>query len=90
MLYIILLPAPSITATMSWPPLHVAALYGDESSVRRLLAAGEDVDGRDGDKRTALHWAAHAGDSRVAEILLDPGADVDARNVYKRIRLLLL
>ncbi len=48
--------------------------------VRTLLELGADVDGANGEGRTALHQAARAGFAKVIEVLLAAGADVDARD----------
>ena len=57
-----------------------AARAGDAAAARALLAAGADVDARQGDGATALHWAAHRGDLALADMLLAAGADVNAAN----------
>ena len=41
--------------------LHAAARAGDLEALGARVAAGDDVDGRDKHKRTALHMAAWAG-----------------------------
>ncbi len=49
--------------------------------VRRLVAAGAEVDARscfDGYTETALHWAASCDDVAVLDALLDAGADIEA------------
>ncbi|NNF27800.1 MAG: ankyrin repeat domain-containing protein, partial [Gemmatimonadetes bacterium] len=48
--------------TAAEAPVADAAQAGDVESVRRLLSAGEDVNGAQGDGMTALHWAALRGD----------------------------
>jgi hypothetical protein len=45
--------------------LHAAARAGDLEALGARVAAGDDVDGRDKHKRTALHMAAWAGQVRV-------------------------
>lgn len=45
--------------------LHAAARAGDLDALGARVAAGDDVDGRDKHKRTALHMAAWAGQVRV-------------------------
>jgi mono/diheme cytochrome c family protein len=63
-------------------PLMAAALYGDATLVRRLLAAGADPDARDVAGATALMWAA--GNAKSMRALLDAGADVNARSDERR------
>jgi mono/diheme cytochrome c family protein len=58
--------------------LMAAAFYGDTALVRRIAAAGADVDARDGAGGTALIRAA--GDVETLRLLLDAGADVNARS----------
>lgn len=64
-------------------PLAAAACDADEAAVRRLLGAGEAVDGRRGDPAAPL-WevcASDAGDAEriaVARLLLESGADTSA------------
>jgi ankyrin repeat protein len=67
------------------PPDRQAALdafiaacrHGDVGEVRRLIAAGFDVNTREpGDNTTGLHWAAARADQPLVPLLLGPGADV--------------
>lgn len=60
-------------------PLARAAEEGDAAAVRSLIAAGADVNGRDGGK-TPLAYAARAGDTEVIGALLDAGADANSRD----------
>jgi ankyrin repeat protein len=56
-------------------PLHISAHRGHLQIVEALLAAGAEVDAREGcSGATALHWAAEGGHPAVAERLLDAGA----------------
>jgi ankyrin repeat protein len=55
-----------------------AAMQNDVAAVRRLLQQGVDVNGAQGDGRTALHWVAERGYDQVAEVLLARGASVAA------------
>ena len=48
--------------------------------VRRLLAAGADVNGRDDRGATPLVWAAVTGSREIAELLIARGADVNAKD----------
>jgi ankyrin repeat protein len=47
-------------------------------TARALLAAGAEVDARDGEDLTALHWAAMRGNRVLVETLLASGAAVNA------------
>ena len=67
--------------------LQEAAYRGSRGTVLRLLDRGADIDGRDGERMTALHRAARSclavGERRcraVAAVLVDRGAEVDARD----------
>jgi len=69
------------------PDLHstaltTAAFMGETEVVRLLIAAGADVNARNGDKGTALHAAAFFGHPDIVKLLLDHGADVNIRNVH--------
>jgi ankyrin repeat protein len=56
-----------------------AAEQGDAAAVKRLIAAGADVNARDGGS-TPLIYAARSGDTGVVGALLDAGADANARD----------
>ena len=63
-------------------PLFDAASAGDINEVALLIAAGADVNAREGrDGATPLHAAALAGQPAVVEMLIAHGADVNAHNV---------
>ncbi|KAL3271269.1 hypothetical protein HHI36_021760 [Cryptolaemus montrouzieri] len=64
--------------SMLTPPIHLAAMHGDETMVRSLILAGARVDERDAQKRTALHVAAEAGNAPVVSALIQNGIDCDA------------
>jgi ankyrin repeat protein len=68
------------SATSGVPPLTVAAAYGgDVEMVKLLLELGADPKARsDSRLATALHAAAGYGHVEIARILLDAGADVNA------------
>ncbi|MYH51127.1 MAG: ankyrin repeat domain-containing protein [Gammaproteobacteria bacterium] len=55
-------------------PLADAAMKGDATAVRTLLASGADVNAARGDGMTALHWAAETGNAEIAAILVSAGA----------------
>ena len=59
------------------PPLHLAIESGGTPAVRRLIAGGADVNGRESQRgRTPLILAASRGKREVVEALLAAGADV--------------
>ncbi|HEX8162084.1 MAG TPA: ankyrin repeat domain-containing protein [Pyrinomonadaceae bacterium] len=60
-------------------PLARAAEEGDAAAVRRLIAAGANVNERDGGK-TPLAYAARSGETEAVKALLDAGAEPDARD----------
>jgi len=55
-----------------------AAMRGDLTAVKKLIAQGADVNDAEGDGMTALHWAAEHGDSAMAATLLKAHANVKA------------
>ena len=62
-------------------PLHWAAwLNEDRAVIEALLAAGADVQARNGTGGRPLHNAGHNANPEVAEALLAAGADVGARD----------
>jgi ankyrin repeat protein len=61
-------------------PLTVAAERGDAAQIRRLIAAGVDLNERDRSGYTALVWAARNGDTEVAKVLIEGRADMNARD----------
>lgn len=58
-----------------------AAERGDAAEIKRLLAAGADVNAADKDGGTALDAAAYYGHADCVKILLAAGADVHAVNI---------
>ncbi len=65
--------------------LVVAVRKNDLGAVRRILAAGGDVDARDDYGNTLLYIAAEKGRTNMAMLLLDKDATVDARSLdYER------
>ena len=58
---------------------HTAARVGHIEAVKRHLAAGANVNVKDGSKWTPLHEAAKAGRTEVAELLIAEGANVNAK-----------
>jgi hypothetical protein len=62
-------------ASLSWPPLHIAAKHGDVLFVRALLEAGADVHMRAPDGKTALNVAQDWGWLEVVKELFFFGAE---------------
>jgi len=60
--------------------LHEAAAAGDLAEIRRLVAAGRDVDARDAAGRTPLMAATVARHADAVGVLIEAGADVDIRD----------
>ena len=59
--------------------LHDAAQNGDVVDVRRLVAAGADVDEQRGEARSMpLHWASENGAVETVQVLVEFGADKEA------------
>jgi ankyrin repeat protein len=57
--------------------LHMAALRGDATAVRKILTAGAFVDARGAGGRTALYYAALKGHLESARCLVAAGANPD-------------
>lgn len=73
--------APSAAEVAAYDGLHRAAHQGDVAAIRALLAAGAEVDARDGHGRTPLLVAAHGSHDDAFAALVDAGADVNAQDV---------
>jgi ankyrin repeat protein len=70
--------APSATEIAADDGLHRAAHGGDVAAIRRLAAAGADVNARDGRGRTPVHVAAFASQDDALRALAAAGADMNA------------
>jgi ankyrin repeat protein len=57
-----------------------AAMAGDVTTVRRLLATQADVNAAQADGATALHWAVYRQDRELTTLLLRAGANPKAIN----------
>ena len=79
-------PPPPPHQRPLWPrgkdtPLHGAAIGGDLAAVKKLIAAGADLEARSKKYgRTPLHWAAQSDDPAAVEALLAAEADLEARD----------
>ncbi|KAK9304700.1 hypothetical protein QLX08_004104 [Tetragonisca angustula] len=62
------------------PPLHLAAISGNEMLVRSLILAGARVNDTDANRNTALHAAAKAGHATIVSALLQNNINFDAVN----------
>jgi ankyrin repeat protein len=69
--------------------IHFAARKGNIEAIKQHLAAGTDVNTKDGSGSTPLHNAAlgggnqnaaHGGQKEIAELLIAKGADVNTKN----------
>ena len=58
-----------------------AAKAGDTKSIKKHLAEGADVNGRDPLDGTPLHWAALQGHTNALKLLIEKGADVNATDL---------
>ena len=65
-----------VLAARAAAPVADAAMQGDLTALRTLLARGVDVNVPQGDGMTALHWAAQRGDSVMSGLLLRARASV--------------
>jgi hypothetical protein len=75
--------APSPDAALGRSALWWAARAGQTEEVRRLAAAGADVNAADVDGETPLHAAVRAGSAETAAALLAAGARIDAAALYE-------
>ncbi|KAJ5775552.1 uncharacterized protein N7511_000563 [Penicillium nucicola] len=61
----------------SWKPLQFAAENELETTVRRLLDAGANIEAKCG--QTPLHWAAEHGSKALTRLLLERGINKEAK-----------
>jgi ankyrin repeat protein len=73
-----LLRAGADRSRLNWTPLIEAVALGTIDDVKSALAAGPELESRDGWSRTAFLTAILAGDLEKAELLRAAGADVTA------------
>ena len=66
-----------------------AVELSDAELLRQLIAAGAEIDARDGHGQTALMRAARAGRADVVQILLDHGAALDHTAKFRLSALML-
>lgn len=71
------------TADAAETLLLEAALRGDADAVAQQIAAGADLEARDGAGRTALLLATRADRADIAALLIEAGADVNAKDAMK-------
>ena len=68
--------------------LAKAVADDDIDEVRRLISAGENVNGREDDRTTPLFIAVNNGNREIVQLLLDFGAKVNARDDDKKTPLM--
>ncbi|KAF5986977.1 ankyrin protein [Fusarium bulbicola] len=71
------------TPPRSTSRLHIAAYFGLENIVQKLLLTCSQADPTDDFNRTPLSYAAEQGYETVIELLIDNGADKDSRGTGK-------
>jgi uncharacterized protein len=69
--------APSAAEVARYTGLFAVAHQGDLGKVKKLLAAGANVNARDPYGRTAVHIAAHARQRELIRALAQAGADLE-------------
>lgn len=68
---------PSAQEIAAYSGLHAAAAKGDATEIKRLAAAGGDINARDGHGRTPLMVAAFQRHLAAARTLIEAGADLN-------------
>src|SRR5262249_31604108 len=61
-------------------PLHWAAIYGQVSSCKTLIARGADLEAADDCGHTPLWWAISGGELDVVRLLLARGANANMKD----------
>lgn len=74
---------PSAEEVERYRGLHAAAARDDGPEIGRLLAAGANLEARDGHGRTALHVAAFNSHAAAARALAAGGAQVNALDAQR-------
>lgn len=69
--------APSAAEVAAYDGLHRGAHLGDVEAIRSLVAAGAELEQRDGNGRTPVHVAAFASNDAALEALAAAGADMN-------------
>ena len=69
---------PAAVEIAAYSGLHAAAAKGDAAEIARLVAAGANLNARDGHGRTPLMVAAHGRHLGAAKALIDAKADLNA------------
>ncbi|KFY24439.1 hypothetical protein V493_05229 [Pseudogymnoascus sp. VKM F-4281 (FW-2241)] len=65
--------------------MHLAAYFGLEKWIAKLLKRGYNPDSKDTDGRTPLSYAAENGNEAIVKLLLaTAGVDADSNNVWKK------
>jgi uncharacterized protein len=72
---------PSASEVAAYKGLHAAAAKGDTAEIKRLVAAGADLNARDGHGRTPLMVAAHRRHIDAAKALIEAKADLNLLDV---------
>jgi len=75
-----------LTTRLRW---ETAARAGDVATLAKLIAAGHDIDAKDGYGQTALMRAAHGGNARAIDWLIEHGADLDHASKFGLTALML-
>jgi ankyrin repeat protein len=68
---------PTAPEALAYEGVHQAAWRGDLARLKALVAAGADLEARDGRGRTALHVATHARQREAIRLLAQGGAKLD-------------